>query len=299
MSSTARDREPPRSRLRSVGAFTAGLGATLGLLAGLIELSVGPHIRAWIGDKQDTTRLGLATILLSLIALAAAAAWRRQPTPGAQLLVVAGLLVPALICFTTVGRLWYLPGVLLLAGAGAALVELRAAARDVRATIGRNWLAVLTAVLAASYVFLGATALGLAGVLGILGGIAILAALAASPRIPARLRPLVLLVAALPFAALTWWSVVTPLLAILVVAIGSTALSRPRAAAPGRDVELELDISWLITRSRLDIEAIQPPLGGRAPGGAPASSSPAASGHTSASARSSDPQPHPRERTPA
>ena len=204
------------------------MGATLGVAAGIVELSVGPHIRNWVGDKQDTTRLGLATIVLSLIALAAAAGWRRQrtPTTGMQLLVAAALLVPGLICFTTVGRLWYAPGVLLLAGACAALIDLREGARDVGVTISRYWLAALTSILAAFYVFLGATALGIAGVLGILGGIAVFAALAASTRIPKRLRPLVLLVATLPFAALTWWSVITPLLAILILTIGWAALNR-------------------------------------------------------------------------
>ena len=37
-----------------------------------------------------------------------------------------------------------------------------------------------------------------------------------------------LIMAALPFAVITWWSVITPLLAILVIAIGWPALARPR-----------------------------------------------------------------------
>jgi hypothetical protein len=102
-------------------------------------------------------------------------------------------------------------------------------------TISHYWLAALTSVLAAFYVFLGATALGTAGVLGILGGIAILAALATSIRIPKRLRPLLLLGATLPFAALTWWSVVTPLLAVLILTIGWAALKRP--GSPERAAE--------------------------------------------------------------
>jgi hypothetical protein len=244
MSATALDRASPQSRLQRPGAAAAGLGATLGVAAGIVELSVGPHIRNWVGDKQDTTRLGLATIVLSLIALAAAAGWRRQrtPTTGMQLLVAAALLVPGLICFTTVGRLWYAPGVLLLAGACAALIDLREGARDIGVTISRYWLAALTSVLAAFYVFLGATALGIAGVLGILGGIAVFAALAASTRIPKRLRPLVLLVATLPFAALTWWSVITPLLAILILTIGWAALNRrvsPERAAESASRQVE------------------------------------------------------------
>ena len=227
MSSAAVDSISPQSRLQRLGAFAAGFGATLGLVAGLVELTAGPHLRSWVGDKQDTTRLGLATIVLSLVALAAVAGWRRrQPSTAMQLLVAASLLVPGLIGFTTVGRLWYAPGVLLLAGACVALIDLREGPRNLRATISHYWLAALTSVLAAFYIFLGATALGIAGVLGILGGIVILSALATSPRIPKRLRPLVLLVAASPFAALTWWSVITPLLAVLILAIGWAALNR-------------------------------------------------------------------------
>ena len=219
----------PSSRLDRIGAFVAGAGAVLGVGAGIIELSAGAHIRSWVGNKLDTTRLGLATIVLSLIAVAAAASWRWQPhsTTATKLFRIAGLAVPGLVCFTTVGRLWYVPGALLLAAAGAALIGLWSEASNVRAVFRRAWLGVLTLVLAIVYVFLGATALGVAGTLGILGGIAVVLALANAPRIPRRLRPVVLLVAVVPFALLTWWSVVTPLLAVLILAIGWPALNRP------------------------------------------------------------------------
>ena len=201
----------------------------MGVVVGLIELTLGPQIRSWVGNKQDTTRLGLATITLSAIALLAAAAWLRRTDarPGPRLLIVIGLVGPGLICFTTVGRAWYLPGTLLLLAAAIAALDLRADATEVVETISRNWLAALTFVLAAFYIFLGATALGIAGLLGIIGGIAILVTLAMSSRVGPRVTRLVLLAAALPFAALTWWSVVTPLLAILVMAIGWPALRRP------------------------------------------------------------------------
>ena len=64
------------------------------------------------------------------------------------------------------------------------------------------------------------------GLLGIVGGITILGVVAASSRIPARAGSLVLVAAALPFAVFTWWSIVTPLLAALIVAIGWRALRR-------------------------------------------------------------------------
>jgi hypothetical protein len=213
---------------RRVGAYLATTGASLGIVAGLAELTLGPHIRSWVGSKQDTTRLGLATITLSAIALVAGITWlqRRETSPEPGLLIVLGLIVPGLICFTTVGRAWYLPGALLVVAAATAVSELSEDAREVVETISRHWLAALTVVLGAFYIFLGATALGIAGLLGIGGGITILASVALSSRMPTRVAALVLVAAALPFAVLTWWSIVTPLLAILVVGTGSFSLRR-------------------------------------------------------------------------
>jgi hypothetical protein len=209
------------------------MGASLGIVAGLVELTLGPHLRSWVGSKQDTTRLGLATITLSAIALLAAVTWlqRRETSPGTRLLVVVGLIVPGVICFTTVGRAWYVPGALLVAAAAEAAAELREDAREVVQTISRRLPAALTVVLGAFYVFLGATALGVAGLLGIGGGITIIAIAALPSRIPMGVASLVLVAAALPFAVLMWWSIVTPLLAILVVTIGSFALRRSTSLA--------------------------------------------------------------------
>lgn len=211
-----------------MGAYLATMGASLGIVAGLAELALGPHIRSWVGSKQDTTRVGLATITLSAIALVAAVTWlqRRETSSGTRLLIVVGLILPGVICFTTVGRAWYVPGGLLVVAAATAASELREHAREVVETISRCWLATLTVVLGAFYIFLGATALGVGGMLGIGGGITILAIVALPTRIPTRVASLVLVAAALPFAVLTWWSIVTPLLAVLVVATGSFALRR-------------------------------------------------------------------------
>jgi hypothetical protein len=213
-----RDR-PARRRDRLAGQLALA-GAALGVVAGLLELTIGPSMRDWVGDKQDTTRLGLTTTILSAVALAAAGALRRphDGVAGRRVAVALGLSTPALICFTTVGRLWYLPGVLLLAAAALVLAGTRrqefAAAFD-----ERHWRAGLLTVCGACYVFLGATALGPAGVLGVLGGVLIWAAVRAAPESP-RTAYALLLAGALPFAAATWWSVVTPLVAVLTVAIG-------------------------------------------------------------------------------
>jgi hypothetical protein len=195
-------------------------GASLGVLAGLLELTIGPSVRDWVGNKQDTTSLGLTTTILSAVALVAAAALRRPrgAIAGRRVAIALALAIPALICFTTVGRLWYLPGALLLAAAALVLAGTRrheyAAAVD-----ERHWRLGLLVVCGAYYVFLGATALGLAGMLGILGGALIWAAARAAPTSP-RTAHALLLAGALPFAAATWWSVITPVIAVLTVVIG-------------------------------------------------------------------------------
>ncbi|MDQ6730094.1 MAG: hypothetical protein M3022_07310 [Actinomycetota bacterium] len=87
-----------------------------------------------------------------------------------------------------------------------------------------HWLTGLTAALGAYYLFLGGDALRkAAGVLGILGALAIWTALLATHR-SHRLKLLLLLVGALPFAAATWWSIVTPLVALLVLTVGPSAI---------------------------------------------------------------------------
>jgi hypothetical protein len=245
VSATAAEPRPhTRPRLVRVAARLGVAGGTLGLIAGLVELTAGGTIRSWVGDKNDTARLGLATILLAMIALTAALALLtgRAASPQQRLAVSAGLLLPGLICFTTAGRLWYAPGALLVgAGLGVA-ADLRKETHPLAASLERNWTALLTMVLAAFYVFLGATALGLAGALGVAGGLLVLALLAARDMTPAKLAIPLLLVAAIPFAALTWWSVATPLIGILLIAIGILGLKPPRrsTATPTRTVEHEL-----------------------------------------------------------
>ena len=214
-------------------ALAGTIGASLGLAAGLAELTFGPSIRSWVGSKADTTRLGLATLVLAGLALAAALALLRRPRAPAptRLALAAGLLIPGVICFTTVGRLWYVPGVLLVGAGIATVVDVRKERSEVATTLGRNWTAVLTVVLGAFYVFLGATALGLAGILGMLGGLLAIAVVAARGVIPTPVALVLLLAAALPFAALTWWSVATPLIAILLLVLGGLALrAAPRPA---------------------------------------------------------------------
>ena len=51
---TALPRRPARRPIAAVGAT----GAALGVLAGLLELTIGPSIRSWLGDKHDTSGSG-------------------------------------------------------------------------------------------------------------------------------------------------------------------------------------------------------------------------------------------------
>lgn len=91
-------------------------GSVLGALAGLIELTIGTRILPWIGNKESPFVLGFVTIILSTVAFLSILSARKyvSPTNDRKLAIFLGVLLPAAICFTTVGRLWYLPGSLLL-----------------------------------------------------------------------------------------------------------------------------------------------------------------------------------------
>lgn len=92
------------------------LGSMLGILAGLMEMCIGVRILSWIGNKQNPTILGLITFFLSGVAFLSVVSARKRvkPSNDRKLLIFLGVLLPAAICFTTVGRLWYLPGSILI-----------------------------------------------------------------------------------------------------------------------------------------------------------------------------------------
>lgn len=220
----------PRTSRDALAVTLARLGAGLGVLAGLLELTVGPTIRDWVGDKQDTTRLGLATIILGCVALASITV-RSRPVERHRLAAASGLLLPGLIGFSTVGRLWLIPGPLLLVSGTMLLLAARPG--ELRHAVDRRrWLAGLVVACGAFYIFLGVTALGPAGLLGVLGGLLVWTAVALVPH-ARRSAAVLLVVGALPFAAATWWSVVTPFVAVLIVALGGLAVARSADPAPG------------------------------------------------------------------
>ena len=97
-------------------------------------------------------------------------------------------------------------------------------------TLTGAWPAILTAVLGASLALVAAGGSPPVFAFGAVSGLAV----AAAPWIAARNRTaaqLVLLLGALPFAVVTWWTVLTPTLAVLAVATGLTAIRRHRTPA--------------------------------------------------------------------
>lgn len=108
--------------LRRVAAATAWAGAVLGVCAGVVQLTYGSSIPDWTGNKQDTLGLGLVTIVLSV--LAGVALWRllRESALWRRIVCTVVALTCAVICFTTAGALWYLPGPLLIVATVAALL---------------------------------------------------------------------------------------------------------------------------------------------------------------------------------
>ena len=107
-----------RSR-RHAGFLIGTAGAALGALAGAVQWAFGSEIPEWTGNKLHPVQLGIITIALCCLAFASLRfAWRHPRAPGwQQALAWLGILAPAGICFTTVGRLWYVPGPLLIIGA--------------------------------------------------------------------------------------------------------------------------------------------------------------------------------------
>lgn len=81
----------------------------------------------------------------------------------------------------------------------------------------------LTALLAVLYAYIGISSGGVDMATGIVGAVLILAALP-DLGLPRWVREVMLVVGALPLVALTWWSLVTPILAVLVIVIGSVAV---------------------------------------------------------------------------
>lgn len=202
-----------------------------GVAAGLTAIAWGARLGTLAGGKQDPVPLGLLTVLLSSVAVAASVGLSRTHAAARarkRAAVAAGQSLPGLLGFTTVGRLWWIPGSLLLL---ASIITISVAPMEVVRTVRRRWPAVLTGALGACMILVSATAsaplLAGAGVSGVL--VATAPWLAARPRWPA---PVMLAAGTLPFAAFTWWTLITPLIAVLTLTAGFTALRQTRRGPP-------------------------------------------------------------------
>jgi hypothetical protein len=101
----------------SLGYRLGLVGSILGVTAGVVQWALGAEIPEWTGNKLHPVQLGIITIVLSLLSLICVSYLEKHSDgPTARRLLASGIvLATAVICFTTVGRLWYLPGPLLLA----------------------------------------------------------------------------------------------------------------------------------------------------------------------------------------
>jgi hypothetical protein len=216
--------ETARRGRHSVAARLGIAGSGLGLLAGLVQATVGSRIPDWTGAKLAPGSLGLLTIGLSLLAGLAAARQNRALPVGPRTACALVLLAAGLLCFSTVGRLWYLPGPLLLL-AGILSVD---SVRDTAAAAARNWWRCLLGVLGGVELLMAAGASPVLLAVGAISGIALLLA-AAVARTRTALAAL-LVIGTVPFAVLAWTAVV-PVLLLLLAAALTVPLIR---AAPAR-----------------------------------------------------------------
>jgi hypothetical protein len=213
-------------------------GAALAVVAGLVQATIGAQIPSWTGRKADPGPLGLLTIALGAAALVAAVPLTGPDRRGA-VRAAAGAVVGlvAVIGFTTVGRLWYVPGPLLLLGLAISIED----PFDVLATARREWWRVLLVALGCCELLMIVRARPLAMALGALAAVALMAAAASA----ARRRTIALaILGPLPFALLTWTAIVPVLVSVIavVVALGSRRPARAVAPLVGRDDVAEREV---------------------------------------------------------
>lgn len=85
------------------------------------------------------------------------------------------------------------------------------------------WPSVLTAVVALMYVWVGIAAQGWVRLLAAAGGVLIIAALVVASRSTPAAAGLLIL-GAVPLAGATWWSIATPVLAVVALVLGGFAI---------------------------------------------------------------------------
>jgi hypothetical protein len=221
-----------RRDLVPVAAYLATVGGSFAVLAGVVQATVGSRIPEWTGAKGQPVALGMLTIALGLTVVAAGRVLRSSSAPPSETLtaVTLWLVVVAIVCSTTVGRMWFVPGVLLIGGACCTFAA--CGWRALRRVVVERWLRGLLGVLGAFELLMAvsaAPATNLAA--GLVGGAALI--MAAVLGRPGRRTAVLLLVAStLVFVALTWWTIVTPLLTLVALSLGvAVTHRRPRSDA--------------------------------------------------------------------
>lgn len=214
-------------RRHRVAARLGVAGGSLGVVAGVIQATVGSRIPYWTGAKAAPGSLGLLTITLSLLA-GLAALRQRNPrlTVGSRAACAVALLAAGFLCFTTVGRLWYLPGPLLLV-AGTLTID---SWQHTASVIVKNWWRCLLSVLGAAELLMAAGAPPALMAVGAVGGIALIAASWLRHARRVALLGLVVL-GTVPFAALAWTAIV-PVLLLLAAAAVAVPLARDAPVGP-------------------------------------------------------------------
>jgi len=212
---------------RRLGAALAAAGAAAGVVAGVVQASVGSDLGEWTGAKAEPGRLGVLTVVLSLVAAAGAVALRRSHVDaGGRLVAAAALVVPALVGFTTVGRLWFLPGPLLLLGGTLSVDSWRQAAYLVR----RGWIRILLASLGGFEMLMAAGAAPTVLVVGFAGGACLVAAAWLGSKRGSGVFVGLVALGTLPFTAVAWTALVPVLLLLVAAALGASVLVGPRRA---------------------------------------------------------------------
>ena len=231
-----------RSQLRAIAGRLGALGAMVGMAAGITQATIGSRIPTWTGNKAHPVALGLLTVALSVSALVAARTLRTAPPPGNETLTAITLwfAVVAFVCSTTVGRLWAIPGVLVLAAAGVTLMAF--GWHHFLSVVAKNWLRGLLGILGALELLMAVSAAhAITVAAGLVAGGALIAAAVLTK--PGRQTTVSLLVAAsLPFAILTWWTIVTPLLTVVAFAIGVAATGSSRIARTEGGIAAPVDV---------------------------------------------------------
>jgi hypothetical protein len=214
---------------RTLLMTTGSIATLLGVGAGIAEILAGTV--TWAGNKNDPTTLGWMTIGLGAVIGAAGLLATRTRRPGAQLASAAVLIACAVLGLTTAGLAWT-PAALATTAACALVVRRPRPAAAWRAVIRAQWAGALVVVLSLVYLAFGVVSREPVGLLGVAGAGLAWAALALHHRAH-RPAAAALVLAAVPFAAVTVWTVVTPLTAVLMLAIGLPhVLGRPHHVTP-------------------------------------------------------------------